>query len=100
MYEYKGERSIEAWTKFTEEGYKTAEALNIPAGPGTDWMKAWEPINKIKKEILYLIDKKPWVFASLIGSVIFLTYLTIKITAWLADKIAEPDENERLKKVE
>jgi len=75
MYPYKGPRTVEAWTKFIDEGYKTVEGETIP----TEASVLRNTVKEFKnffEQLKFAAKQQPLVFGGIFACFFILVALT------------------------
>lgn len=75
MYTYKGPRTVEAWTKFVNEGYKSVEGETIPTEASV-LRNTMKEFRNFFDQIKFAAKQQPLVFGGIFACFIVLVALT------------------------
>ena len=86
MYEYKGERSVNGWLDFLNEGYKDVEAEEIPMKPST-LREVTKEVNKVFKQFKHAVTNYPLFVIGVFCFILLMTYISFSCTQWVNEKL-------------
>jgi len=86
MYEYKGERSVNSWLNFVNEGYKNVEPEEIPMKAST-LREVTKEVRKVYRQFMHAVTNYPLFVLGVFGFIILMTYISFSCTQWANEKL-------------
>lgn len=98
VYLYKGPRTVEAWSNFVTEGYKSVQGEQIPMEAST--LKNFtKEFGRFFEQLSQLAAQRPYVFGAIIGGFALVVALTCFCTSGDDEKeLAAAEEEEKRQK--
>jgi len=94
MYEYKGERTVEAWTDYLNGGYKNFEPEEIPLKAST-MRDISKQVGKIYKQFKSTVINYPLFVLGVFGFIVLMTVISFNCVTWMNDKLGLDDTKKK-----
>lgn len=95
LYEYKGERTIEAWSDFLNGGYKNVDPEEIPLKAST-MRDISKQVNVVFKQFKYAVTNHPLFVLGVFGFIVLMTVISFNCVTYMNEKLGLDDNKKKV----